>query len=116
MSAEPIATTPRPVLGDPHGRSPRIRWPAFLRLRPHLELDLSHSPGRSLAIRHGDGQWPELDAVNLSAEELFPVCSPSLLNDRGGLLEPENVLPWADAPKDVGPFLRLGDQAKDAET
>ena len=31
-----------------------------------------------LAIRHGDGNWPGLDAVNLSAEELFPVCSPSL--------------------------------------
>jgi LysR family glycine cleavage system transcriptional activator len=45
-----------------------------------------------LAIRHGDGQWSELDAVNLSAEELFPVCSPALLTSRGGLQEPEDVL------------------------
>jgi LysR family transcriptional regulator, glycine cleavage system transcriptional activator len=28
-----------------------------------------------LAIRHGIGEWPGLDAVNQYAEELFPVCS-----------------------------------------
>ena len=45
-----------------------------------------------LAIRHGDGNWPGLDAVNLSAEELFPVCSPILAAGRNGLREPEDVL------------------------
>jgi LysR family glycine cleavage system transcriptional activator len=55
-----------------------------------------------LAIRHGDGQWPELDAVNLSAEELFPICSPSLLTERGGLHEPEDVLKF--------PLLHLDDR------
>ena len=55
-----------------------------------------------LAIRHGDGQWPELDAVNLTAEELFPVCSPSLMTSRGGLHDPEDVLRF--------PLLHLDDR------
>src|SRR5215472_4673507 len=35
-----------------------------------------------LAVRHGNGNWPGLDAVRLSAEELFVVCSPKLLSGR----------------------------------
>jgi LysR family transcriptional regulator, glycine cleavage system transcriptional activator len=72
----------------------------FAEAYPEIELKLAALMHRvdfaredvDLAIRHGDGQWPELDAVNLSAEELFPVCSPSLLTSRGGLHEPEDVL------------------------
>ena len=32
-----------------------------------------------LAVRHGNGDWPELYVTRLCAEELFPACSPSLL-------------------------------------
>jgi LysR family glycine cleavage system transcriptional activator len=32
-----------------------------------------------VAVRHGDGNWPGLDAVRLCPEELFLVCSPRLL-------------------------------------
>jgi len=35
-----------------------------------------------MAVRHGDGNWPGLDAVQLSAEQLFAVCSPKLLSGR----------------------------------
>ena len=35
-----------------------------------------------LAVRHGDGNWPGLDTVRLSAEQLFAVCSPKLLSGR----------------------------------
>jgi len=35
-----------------------------------------------LAVRHGDGKWPGLDAVRLSSERLFPVCSPKLVSGR----------------------------------
>jgi len=35
-----------------------------------------------LAVRHGDGNWPGLDAVRLSTERLFAVCSPKLLSGR----------------------------------
>ena len=30
-----------------------------------------------LAVRHGEGDWPGLDAVRLSTEQLFAVCSRS---------------------------------------
>jgi LysR family glycine cleavage system transcriptional activator len=35
-----------------------------------------------LAVRHGDGRWPELDVVQLCSERLFPVCSPKLFSER----------------------------------
>jgi LysR family glycine cleavage system transcriptional activator len=35
-----------------------------------------------LAVRHGDGNWPGLDAIRLSQERLFAVCSPKLLSGR----------------------------------
>ena len=31
-----------------------------------------------LAVRHGDGDWAQIDVVRLCAERLFPVCSPKL--------------------------------------
>jgi LysR family glycine cleavage system transcriptional activator len=45
-----------------------------------------------LAVRHGDGNWPGLDVVRLSAEQLFPVCSPKLLTGRNHLSKPADVL------------------------
>src|ERR1043165_5205244 len=45
-----------------------------------------------LAVRHGDGNWPGLDAVRLSAEELFAVCSPKLLAGRRRLEQPADLL------------------------
>jgi LysR family glycine cleavage system transcriptional activator len=55
-----------------------------------------------LAIRHGTGDWPGLDAVNLCAEELFPVCSPALPKSRRGIHSPEDVLQF--------PLLHLDDR------
>jgi len=45
-----------------------------------------------LAVRHGDGHWPGLDAVRHSAEELFAVCSPKLLSGRRRLEKPADIL------------------------
>jgi LysR family transcriptional regulator, glycine cleavage system transcriptional activator len=45
-----------------------------------------------LAVRHGDGNWPGLDAVRLSAEQLFAVCSPKLLSRRRRLEKPADLL------------------------
>src|SRR3954462_676099 len=72
----------------------------FAEAYPEIELKLAALMHRvdfaredvDLAIRHGDGQGPELDAVNRCTEELFPVCSPSLMTSRGGFHEPEDVL------------------------
>src|SRR5262245_45326094 len=45
-----------------------------------------------LAVRHGDGNWPGLDTVQLSAERLFAVCSPKLLSGRRRLGKPADIL------------------------
>ena len=45
-----------------------------------------------LAVRHGDGNWPGLDPVQLSAEQLFAVCSPNLLSGRRKLAKPADLL------------------------
>lgn len=45
-----------------------------------------------LAVRHGDGNWPGLDPVQLSGEQLFAVCSPSLLSGRRKLGKPADIL------------------------
>src|SRR4051812_736788 len=82
----------------------------FAEAYPEIELKLAALMHRvdfaredvDLAIRHGDGQWPELGAVNLCTEELFPVCSASLMTVRGGLREPEDVLQF--------PLLHLNDR------
>jgi len=43
------------------------------------------------AIRYGRGQWPGLRADWLMADELFPVCSPSLLTGPKPLRRPEDL-------------------------
>jgi LysR family transcriptional regulator, glycine cleavage system transcriptional activator len=45
-----------------------------------------------LAVRHGEGNWLGLDAVQLSAEQLFAVCSPKLLTGRQRLSKPADIL------------------------
>ena len=45
-----------------------------------------------LAVRHGDGNWPGLDAVRLSAEQLFAVCSPKLLSGKRRVSKPADIL------------------------
>jgi LysR family glycine cleavage system transcriptional activator len=45
-----------------------------------------------LAVRHGDGNWPGLDTVQLSAEQLFAVCSPKLLSGRRRLGKLADIL------------------------
>jgi LysR family glycine cleavage system transcriptional activator len=54
-----------------------------------------------LAVRHGDGRWPELDVVQLCSERLFPVCSPKLLSERDRVTSPSDLLKF--------PLLRLDD-------
>src|ERR1700730_3437757 len=63
------------------------RLGGFSVTHPHLHLRISASLQHvdfnrediDLAVRHGEGHWPELHVTRLCAEELFPVCSPSLL-------------------------------------
>ncbi len=63
------------------------RLGAFSQAHPDLDLRISASMQHvdfarediDLAVRHGDGNWPDLHVTRLCAEELFPVCSPGLL-------------------------------------
>jgi len=57
-----------------------------------------------VAVRHGDGNWPGLEATRLCAEQIFAICSPKLLAGRNRLQQPADVLKW--------PLLRLEDQSK----
>lgn len=55
-----------------------------------------------LAVRHGDGNWPGHEAIRLSPEQLFAVCSPKLLAGRQRLAKPADVLKF--------PLLHLDDR------
>src|SRR4051795_11068823 len=45
-----------------------------------------------VAVRHGDGNWPGLDAVRLCTEQLFAVCSPKLMSGRNRISKPSDLL------------------------
>ena len=66
-------------------------------------VDFAHED-IDVAVRHGDGNWPGLDATRLCAEQIFAICSPKLLAGRNRLQRPTDVLKW--------PLLRLEDQSK----
>ena len=69
----------------------------FISTHADIELRISASMqhvefGHSdidLAIRHGDGNWPDLSVTRLCPEQIFAVCSPSFLHRNGPLTEPE---------------------------
>ena len=71
----------------------------FSELHPDIELRISAGIHHvdfaredvDLAIRHGEGSWPGLDAVRLCEEEIFPVCSPLLVKGKGALRKPADV-------------------------
>jgi LysR family glycine cleavage system transcriptional activator len=44
-----------------------------------------------MAVRHGEGHWPELDVARLCREELFPACSPALLQGAHPLRVPADL-------------------------
>ena len=50
-----------------------------------------HNGDVDAAIRYGRGHWQGLRAEWLMADELFPVCSPALLNGKRPLRTPEDL-------------------------
>ncbi len=86
------------------------RLARFAEAYPEMELKVSATMHHvdfarediDLAIRHGAGNWAGLDAVNLCAETLFPVCSPALLGSQRGIHSPEDLLQF--------PLLHLNDR------
>src|SRR5713101_4701458 len=60
-------------------------------LLPRLSPFQEAHPGIDVGIRYGRGQWPGVRADWLMADELFPVCSPALLNGSKPLKCPEDL-------------------------
>jgi len=71
----------------------------FSETHPEIDLRVSASLQHvdfarddfDLAIRHGEGSWPGLHTTRLCSEQLFPVCSPKLLQGRRGLRTPGDL-------------------------
>lgn len=62
-----------------------------LRLMTGLDAVAVGSGGVDVEIRYGSGDWPGLRAARLFDEELFPVCSPALLEGPEPLAEPRDL-------------------------
>ncbi len=54
----------------------------------HINFALSDI---DVAVRHGDGDWPDLSTHRLMAEQVFPVCAPQLLDAIGPLEGPADL-------------------------
>jgi LysR family glycine cleavage system transcriptional activator len=85
------------------------RLSSFAEKHPDVDLRVSaatHSVDFAredvdIAIRHGDGNWPELEVKRLYSERLFPVCSPKLIAGRNRITKAMDLLKF--------PLLRLED-------
>jgi LysR family glycine cleavage system transcriptional activator len=76
------------------------RLAAFQETHPEIEVRIATGTRLvdfrreevDVAIRYGRGHWPGLRADWLMAEELFPVCAPSLLTGPKPLNRPEDLV------------------------
>src|SRR6266700_3410799 len=75
------------------------RLSAFQEAHPGIDVRITTSTSLvdfqrdnvDAAIRYGRGQWPGVRADWLMADELFPVCSPALLNGNKPLQCPQDL-------------------------
>jgi len=62
-----------------------------VRITTSIELVDFERDDVDAAIRYGRGEWPDVHADWLMADEIFPVCSPTLLNGERPLQRPEDL-------------------------
>lgn len=75
------------------------RLPSFQEAHPDIDVRITTSTALvdfarddvDAAIRYGRGRWPGLRADWLMADELFPVCSPALLDGSKPLKQPQDL-------------------------
>jgi LysR family glycine cleavage system transcriptional activator len=75
------------------------RLSAFQEVHPDIDVRITTSTALvdfnggdvDAAIRYGRGQWPGLRADWLTADQVFPVCSPALLAGERPLRSPEDL-------------------------
>ena len=71
----------------------------FSEAHPEIDLRISASMHHvdfareevDVAVRHGEGRWPGLHVTRLCAEELFPVCSPAMMEGHKALKSPADL-------------------------
>jgi len=76
-----------PALADFHSRHPDIA----LRLMPSTATGRPDPRDFDVAIWHGPNDWPGFESVRISKEEIFPVCSPRLLESGPRLSTPADL-------------------------
>jgi LysR family glycine cleavage system transcriptional activator len=72
----------------------------FRNLRPDIDVRISANPDREdfrssdvdLAIRAGSGEWDDVHKQHLMTEDLYPVCSPRLLQGPNPLRTPADLV------------------------
>lgn len=72
----------------------------FIAGHPDIDLRISASMEHvdfarndvDMAVRHGTGDWPDLHITPLAREDIFPVCSPDLLEKGPPLERPEDLV------------------------
>jgi len=72
----------------------------FLKAHPDIDFRLAPSRGMTnfqvedidLAIRYGSGTYPGLVSIHLMDEDIFPVCSPSIMEGAQPLRRPEDLI------------------------
>ncbi|MFT5173904.1 MAG: LysR family glycine cleavage system transcriptional activator [Gammaproteobacteria bacterium] len=77
-----------PRLGDFANAHPT----ADLRISAALDHVTFDDDGIDLAIRYGEGDWPDLHVSRLCAEVIFPVCSPQLASRVGAIHAPSHIV------------------------
>jgi LysR family transcriptional regulator, glycine cleavage system transcriptional activator len=78
------------------------RLSAFQEAHPGIDVRITTSTALvdfksgdvDAAIRYGRGRWPGLRSDWLTADQLFPVCSPALLSGDKPLRRPEDLAQW----------------------
>jgi LysR family glycine cleavage system transcriptional activator len=78
------------------------RLSSFQEARPGIDVRITTSTALvdfksgdvDAAIRYGRGHWPGLRSDWLTADQLFPVCSPALLTGDKPLRRPEDLAQW----------------------
>ena len=75
-----------------------------------------------MGIRFGDGQYPDLTVHRLGLEEVFPVCSPELMQSHGPIREPNDLREvtllhedWVMANEQVWPSWKMWLKATGAD-
>jgi LysR family glycine cleavage system transcriptional activator len=75
-----------PLLPDFRRRYPHIR----IRFENVISYDAAASYNYDVSIRYGDGTWPGMKAHKISAERVFPVCSPAF-QEEARMKEPQDM-------------------------